>query len=422
MRRFRLIVLALPLLVAAPAAGSHPWGPLPQREREALIDLYSETNGDEWTNREGWLGPPGTECDWFGVECACYTDVGGPCPFVYGIDLQHNNLRGRLPRSLSNLRPLRSLDLHVNRLRGELPAELGKLRNLKRLELGVNELSGEIPPELGNLTRLTWLNLSGNKLRGTIPDELANLKRLQVLGLIQNQLTGTIPRWLGSLTELVDLGLGRNQLTGSIPEELFDLEHLVALGLEENHLTGRIPDGIGNHDLHGVVLQGNKLTGPIPESILNLDFLSFINVDWNAVYPTSAEVEQFLIDRSGHLGWVLTQTLPPEGLTATTTGSTSVRLEWAPVNYIPGALHEQGGYLIYAKAESESRFRQLETVPGKQTTAVNVAGLTPGTTYVFSIRTFTLPHSENENTVRSEMARRVSATTLPAQRGGEGLP
>ncbi len=418
MRGFRSLVLALLLPVATPAAGSHLWDPLPQREREALIDLYNETNGDEWSIREGWLGPPGTECDWFGVECACFSEFGGPCPFVYGIDLQHNNLRGRLPRSISNLRSLRLLDMLVNRLRGELPHELGRLRNLKLLELGVNELTGEIPPELGNLTRLRWLNLSGNKLRGTIPSEMANLKRLQGLGLIQNQLTGDIPRWLGSLTELVDLGLGRNQLTGQIPEELFDLEHLTALGLEENHLTGRIPEGIGNHDLHGVTLQGNRLTGPIPESILNLDFLSFINVDWNAVYPTSAEVEQFLIDRSGHLGWVLTQTLPPEDLTATTTGPTSVRLEWVPVNYIPGVLHEQGGYLVYARAASDSRFRLVKTVPGKQTSAVDVAGLTPGTTYTFRIRTSSRPHAENENTVRSEMTQPVTATTLPAQRGG----
>ena len=29
---------------------------IPQSEREALISLYNATNGDDWTNSDGWTG------------------------------------------------------------------------------------------------------------------------------------------------------------------------------------------------------------------------------------------------------------------------------------------------------------------------------------------------------------------------------
>lgn len=413
MRRFRRALWTLPLLIALPAAASPLWGPLPQRERQALVDLFQATNGTEWTRSEGWLGRPGTECDWSGVECACHSAIGGPCPFVFGIELPRNNLQGRLPRSLGNLRNLRRLDLSLNRLQGPLPREIGALRKLKFLELSGNSLSGEIPPEIGKLSWLSWLNFSGNQLRGPLPAALGSLKRLQVIGLVDNQLTGEVPRWLGSLPQLVSLGLGRNRLTGTIPAELFDLASLHELGLEENRLTGQIPENIGNHDLHVALLQGNRLTGPVPTSILDLEFLSYINVDWNAVYPATPDVEQFLIDRSGHLGWALTQTLPPENLTVAATGSTSIRLEWTPVNAIAGLLNERGGYLVYAQEATEDRFRQIATVQGKETSSVIVIGLAPGTAYLFTLRAFSRPHAENENSVWSEMAEPISGTTSP---------
>jgi hypothetical protein len=48
-------------------------GPIPAEERQALIDLYNSTGGNNWTDHSGWLGPPGTECQWHGVACAPIT-------------------------------------------------------------------------------------------------------------------------------------------------------------------------------------------------------------------------------------------------------------------------------------------------------------------------------------------------------------
>jgi hypothetical protein len=46
----------------------NPCGKPTIEERYGLTTLYFATNGDSWTNREGWLGEE-QECAWFGVEC-----------------------------------------------------------------------------------------------------------------------------------------------------------------------------------------------------------------------------------------------------------------------------------------------------------------------------------------------------------------
>ncbi len=47
---------------------------IPASERQVLIDLYNNTNGDGWTANANWksggvFGASGTECTWLGVDC-----------------------------------------------------------------------------------------------------------------------------------------------------------------------------------------------------------------------------------------------------------------------------------------------------------------------------------------------------------------
>jgi len=44
---------------------------IPEQERQALIDFYNNTGGENWSFscRKGWLGDTGTECNWYGVKC-----------------------------------------------------------------------------------------------------------------------------------------------------------------------------------------------------------------------------------------------------------------------------------------------------------------------------------------------------------------
>jgi hypothetical protein len=77
-------------------------------EREALIELYNNTNGDNWTNKNGWNGSAGTECTWYGVRCnQTYTSV-------QRIRLHNNNLIGTIPAELGNLTNLQYLAFSSN--------------------------------------------------------------------------------------------------------------------------------------------------------------------------------------------------------------------------------------------------------------------------------------------------------------------
>ncbi len=95
--------------------------PVPPEEREALVAFYQSTGGGHWTHHVGWLGPPGTECRWHGVQCSF--DYRRP-PTVSALNLHENNLVGPVPEALGRLTQLDSLLLYGNRLTGHLPDPL----------------------------------------------------------------------------------------------------------------------------------------------------------------------------------------------------------------------------------------------------------------------------------------------------------
>jgi hypothetical protein len=96
-------------------------GPVSAAERAALVALFESAGGPKWTHRVGWLGPPGTECRWHGVQCG-QRDNGQSV--IVRLDLTDNNLRGGLPEALGGLQGLESLDLYGNQLTGRIPEPL----------------------------------------------------------------------------------------------------------------------------------------------------------------------------------------------------------------------------------------------------------------------------------------------------------
>jgi hypothetical protein len=118
------VSIAVLAAVCSFAQSSGNLNPIPQEERDALIALYNSAGGPRWSHNSGWLGAPGTECDWYGVNC-------------------------NYPGHISKL-PL----------------------TVVSLELSNNNLVGVIPPELGLLRNLEWLSLYGNRLTGTVPEPL----------------------------------------------------------------------------------------------------------------------------------------------------------------------------------------------------------------------------------------------------------
>ncbi|CAI9105568.1 OLC1v1004516C1 [Oldenlandia corymbosa var. corymbosa] len=243
------------------------------------------------------------------------------------ISLANNQLTGKIPSCLGNLRQLKVLDLANNSLSGQIPHTLGNLGWLLVLHLNGNKLFGTLPSSLKNLTLLTTLDLGNNQFRDFIPDwmgeafltennlhlrlqsnhfygniseNLCQLSSLQVLNLAENDLVGSIPRCLGNLSMLLSdepgsdmeyftnlqyvksMMLSGNNLDGEIPDELMDLKGLQNLNLSRNNLSGKIPGKIGDlKQLESLDLSMNQLSGTIPQSLANIDALSYLNLSFN---------------------------------------------------------------------------------------------------------------------------------------------
>jgi len=235
---------------------------------DAMIDLYTSTNGPTWTVNTGWIdGFAGTNCDpctWFGVTC----DVNDR---VKELDLFSNGLSGALPTNIGDLEFLTKIYMYSNTISGSIPVSLGDLNNLELLSINNNDLTGSIPSTLGQLDNLTLMSLSGNNLSGSIPAELGDMEQLLTLSIWDNQLTGSIPAELGDISTLFHLSMGNNMLSGSIPSELGNLLNLNYIRVDNNMLSGNIPSSLGNlSNADQFWLANNQLTGTIPSSFSGL--------------------------------------------------------------------------------------------------------------------------------------------------------
>lgn len=150
------------------------------RDSLALVQLYHDTNGPNWTNTWNFDEPVR---DWHGIilnENGCVSEIY----------LDNNNLEGIISPELGSISSLVRLDLFSNKLSGTIPVELGRLYNLEHLWIYANQLSGSIPPQLGSLSKLTRLGIGNNNLTGCIPGELGNLDSLIHFSAKNNQLSG----------------------------------------------------------------------------------------------------------------------------------------------------------------------------------------------------------------------------------------
>lgn len=200
----------------------------------ALVALYNQTGGPNWTHRTHWLtGPVHT---WHGITVR---DAR-----VTEINLPANNLRGDLPPALATLTKLRVLDLggyfingnlRQNLITGAFPVFLTAMGELRdKIDLSYNQLAGPLPPELWKL-RASNLNLSGNAFSGPIPAAPVSYL-FNYLNLSGNQLTGTIPIQMFTYRS-VRLDLSNNQLEGIAPGSVAGANALVSLQLHNNRIT-----------------------------------------------------------------------------------------------------------------------------------------------------------------------------------------
>ncbi len=233
----------------------HLYGAVNPTDKNALLDLYNSTDGNNWIDHTNWnTNEP--VYTWYGI-----TMVGDR---VTEINLSDNDLNGTLPSSMGNLSSLKKLNIFNSNgyfsgkmLSGNIPPELGNLNNLEYLDLAYHSLSGNIPPELGNCSALEVLSFWENDLSGTIPTELGNLANLETISLEDNNLTGNIPASFANCTKMGSFWLNGNQLTGDVPDIFSTMPDLYFVSLGSMYpnvhqqLTGTV-NLSQNNNLKGV--------------------------------------------------------------------------------------------------------------------------------------------------------------------------
>ncbi|MCP5047569.1 MAG: hypothetical protein GY940_10380 [bacterium] len=347
--------------------------------------------------------------------------------------LNGNNLTGSIPAWLNNLTNINNLQLISNQLSGPIP-DLSNLTELNICMLLANQLTGPIPVWFNQLTKLTSLHLGSNQLSGTIPD-LSNLTLLQYFSLSFNQLTGTVPAWISGFTGLLTLDLSNNQLQGTIPD-LSTLTGLTTLKMTDNQFTGSIPAWLGNvTSLNSLYLEnnrfsgtlpaelgnlfrvklfnieGNLLSGPIPSSLSHMGGLTVgggLRMGWNKLYTDDTALSDFLNSRHADSPFETTQTITPTGLTISGETHDSVTVSWTPIQYQT----EGGGYNVYYSTTAGNGYTLAGTTADKTVDNYTVTGLNSDTTYYFVVETVTDSHSNNSNTLTSEISTEVSTSTI----------
>lgn len=262
------------------------------------------------------------------------------------IDLSNNNFNGSIPRCMGKFQStLSDLNLRRNHLSGSLPKSIFKI--LRSLDVGHNKLEGKLPRSLIHFSTLEVLNVESNKINDTFPFWLSSLKNLQVLVLrsnafhgpihqtrfpklrimdiSRNNFNGTLPsncfvdwtamsslgknedrfneKYMGSgyyhdsmvlmnkgvVMELVRilkiytaLDFSGNKFEGEIPRSIGLLKELHVLNLSSNAFTGHIPPSMGNlRELESLDVSQNKLSGEIPQQLGNLSYLAYMNFSHN---------------------------------------------------------------------------------------------------------------------------------------------
>ncbi|KAG7576804.1 Leucine-rich repeat [Arabidopsis thaliana x Arabidopsis arenosa] len=271
--------------------------------------------------------------------------------FLNTLDLSDNNFNGSIPRCMGNLKStLSDLSLRQNHLSGGLPKHI--FESLRSLDVGHNQLVGKLPRSLIRFSTLEVLNVESNRINDIFPFWLSSLQKLQVLVLRSNAFHGPIHRASFPMLRIIDIsnnhfngtlpieyfvkwsgmsslgknedqsnekymgsGLNRgviyydsivlmnrgvalelvrilkiytaidfsgNKFEGEIPKSIGLLKELHVLNLSNNAFTGCISSSMGNlRELESLDVSQNKLSGEIPQELGNLSYLAYMNFSHN---------------------------------------------------------------------------------------------------------------------------------------------
>ncbi|CAL5000051.1 unnamed protein product [Urochloa decumbens] len=252
------------------------------------------------------------------------------------LDLSHNYLSGSLPQSIGD-KELYYLLLSHNFLRGVIPTNLCKMVLTEVIDLSNNSLSGELPNCWNKNSHMYTIDFSSNNFWGEIPSTIGSLSSLVTLHLSKNNLSRILPNSLQSCNMLMFIDLAKNNLSGNIPKWIGDgLQTLVFLSLGSNRFSGEIPEELSQlHALQYLDFSNNKLSGPVTHFLGNLTALHLGSPVWD----TSPFIQFMVYGVGGAYFSVYTDTLE-----ATMKGSLSaLRSLNISRNYIKGSIPDEIG-------------------------------------------------------------------------------
>nr|GEU45335.1 hypothetical protein [Tanacetum cinerariifolium] len=270
------------------------------------------------------------------------TNISGCSHYVLEVlYLDHNQLRGSIPESLSRLTNLRVLDMSSNELTTPIPeaVSLSRLTNLRVLDMSSNELTTPIPEAVCRFRFLSVLDLSSNSLNGAIPIPVGNLKKIIFLDLSANNLQGKVseahfanlsmlkhldissnnnlaldvsrewippfqlkiarlgsckispefPQWLRHQTKLKMLVFSNAGISGLLPSWLRKMPIIPHIDLSHNNLSGSLTNLPFGYPFNGfqdeyrgsLLLQNNLFNGSIPRSLCRRTALEVLNLSKN---------------------------------------------------------------------------------------------------------------------------------------------
>jgi len=172
---------------------------IPNNECQALLELYTTTQGEHRTHTDNW---------WDMTNISRRYGVNVDNGHVTKIMLWKNNLVGDISTKIGNLTYLERLDVYNNHITS-LPTEIQELAHLKYLYIYNNELTS-LPPEIVRLINLEWLYINGNKLT-QLPLELGHFTKLLWFDVSNNKLT-SLPAELEYLNNLEYLNIKNNDI------------------------------------------------------------------------------------------------------------------------------------------------------------------------------------------------------------------
>lgn len=183
------------------------------KRRQALIDLYEATGGDQWRRNDNWCTDAPLS-EWYGVDVDSYGDI-------VILQLASNGLKGCLPENIGDLggHSLR-LSLYNNELEGRIPSSVYKIYSA---DLSNNQFTSLDEPDNPQECFTCFLDLSSNLFEGSLPEFFGELPVLRSLALSENNFTGTVPssysRLMGNFLALYD-----NSLSGRLPRGIVESE------------------------------------------------------------------------------------------------------------------------------------------------------------------------------------------------------